>query len=294
MILITGASGFIGSALLSLAVDRYGKENVLALTSQPTDLCSYILHGNYTFQPSELQSYPVTEVIHAGSFIPKTNSVNNSVLDCNSNIYNTYYLLSTLPSSLRKIVFLSTVDVYAPSNECISEESTVKPISLYGWSKLYCEQLVASWCQSKNILFSNLRLGHIYGEGEGSFKKLIPRTIKRVLSNEAPIVFGAGSETRAFLYVGDCCDLILKSLTIELPDNLVNIVSDESHSIKSIIEKIIKLSDATVQPEYKGSLTAPRSLSFNAERLHQYLGFPRTPFEEGLLKEVNYFRQLLP
>ncbi len=49
MILLTGASGFIGRHLISALIHEYGKDNILALTSAPVNDANYILHNDYNF-----------------------------------------------------------------------------------------------------------------------------------------------------------------------------------------------------------------------------------------------------
>jgi len=291
MILITGTSGFIGKALLQLAIREYGKANVVALTSQPTDQCAYILHSNYTFDTRVFNSFLINYVIHAGAYTPKKASEVN-VSECNQNIRNTFHLLARLPVTVKKILFLSTVDVYAPTLDSIQEVSMVLPHSLYASSKRYCEQMVHEWCSQKAIPYNILRIGHIYGEGEEAYQKLIPITIRKVLNNEQPQVFGLGDELRSFLYIKDCCDLILKCLHAELPDKLVNIVSGNAYSIQQIVEKILSLANSSLQIDYQKSAGVPRSWCFNATRMEKWLGLPCTSLEVGLLGEINYFRKL--
>ena len=92
MILLTGASGFIGKHLLQKLIKKYGKEQVVAFTSKPLAGCNYLLHNNYKFKAGlfKLKGYEnIDTVIHAGAFIPKFGKEANNFTLSNSNIINT-------------------------------------------------------------------------------------------------------------------------------------------------------------------------------------------------------------
>ena len=134
MILVTGTSGFIGKKLLDVLLREYGKENILALTSKPIKECRYLLHNNYNFDEDfflESGFDNIDTIIHAGAFTPKNGRESNNVDKSNSNITNTTRLINAKLPNLKKFIFLSTLDVYAPTS-IISENSIIDPISLYG------------------------------------------------------------------------------------------------------------------------------------------------------------------
>ena len=116
-------------------------------------------------------------------------------------------LTSNLPN-IKNFVFFSTVDVYG-YNSLISEETNLSPSSLYGHSKLYCEQMISSWAAQKKICHQILRIGHVYGEGEEKYKKIIPVTMQRLLSNIPLQMYGDGSEIRSFIYIQDVVNAVI-------------------------------------------------------------------------------------
>ena len=191
MILLTGASGFIGKKILEELIITYGKENVVALTSKPIDNIHFLLHNDYhldsDFFTKNLPSNKIETIIHAGAFIPKDNSQANDIEKCNSNIYSLQNLLSCNFPSLKKIIYLSSIDVYDVNVKIIAEDTSTAPVSLYGFSKLYGEAMISKWAISKNITYQILRIGHVYGPGEEFFKKIIPITIKKILKKEVSL-----------------------------------------------------------------------------------------------------------
>jgi nucleoside-diphosphate-sugar epimerase len=217
-LLITGASGFIGKSILKYIEKHFcDKYHVVLLSSAKNDRFSTILpysmplHNNYTFTKNDFLDKGIKNidiVLHMGAFTPKSSSEANDILKSNQNVCNTQHLLYNLPNTPKKLIYLSTIDVYGKANEIINEETLTKPLTMYGWSKLYSEKMVEAWASSNNIVFQILRVGHIYGRGEEAYKKIIPETIRRIKNNENPRVFGLGEEKRAFLHVDDVCTYI--------------------------------------------------------------------------------------
>ena len=78
---------------------------------------------------------------------------------------------AALENDVRKVVALST-------------DKACNPINLYGASKLFGEALARAFAGRSGTEHVALRLGHVYGPGEGSYLKLIPETIRRVLAGE--------------------------------------------------------------------------------------------------------------
>lgn len=288
MILITGASGFIGKWLVKLAIEKFGQNEVIALTSKPIDYCQFILHHGYTFDSNAFDGFQIDKVIHAGAFIPKSAEQSNSVAESNSNITNIAYLLDHLPKSVKKIVFLSTVDVYDINEKLINEQSLIRPISLYGDSKYYCERMLSAWCTLMAVQFVILRIGHVFGEGEESYSKLIPMTIKNVLNKRPPQIFGTGEELRSFMYVQDCCDLILSSLEANKSGIILNVASPQSFTVRHIIDLIISLSEEpALDINFIPTNRVSRSIFFDTAKMQENIGMPKTELRDGLFREIQ-------
>jgi nucleoside-diphosphate-sugar epimerase len=295
MILLTGASGFIGQHLLASLIKLFGRDNILAFTSKPIEECNYLLHNNYSFEEDLFTKNGYADridtVIHAGAFTPKNSSQANDWKNCNQNIYNLDRLLNTYLPKLNKIVYLSTLDVYGET-ELITEESIVSPSSLYGYSKLYGERLVYSWAKANNVNAQVLRVGHVYGSGEESYQKIIPVTMKKLLHNEAIELYGDGSDLRAFIYIDNIVDAIIKSLTLETDIGIVNLVSNNSISIKELVQLIVKVSGREAAIKTLPQSGGPRNLRFDNSKMKKYLVSDETPLLDGLKSEWSYMLNL--
>ena len=294
MILLTGASGFIGKHLLSALIKEYGSEHVLAFTSVPVSNCRYLLHNDYNFDSDYFVkagfANSIKTIIHAGAFIPKNNSHANNWQKCNFNVINTDKLLKASLPVLEKFIYLSTVDIYG-SDEIISEESPVKPVSLYGDSKLYSEKMIAAWAGTEGKIYQLLRIGHTYGPGEEMYQKVIPVTITKLLEGKPLQIWGAGTELRSFIYINDLVTAILNSVKLDGYIGPVNIASSQRISIKELVDKLIIVSGIQPVVEKIPSNTPGRNLVFDNSKMKKYLSVSETPLDEGLSEEWNYMRQ---
>ncbi len=290
-ILITGTSGFIGSRLLSAACDKYSNDEVVAFSSRPMNECRSILYGSvdsFDISTDDIELLASVELlIHAGAYIPKNASEVNALSGCNGNITFTEQLLRLPTPKLRKIIYLSTVDVYAQASP-INETTPTIPASLYGQSKLYCEKMIESFAKEQNIICQILRVGHVYGPGEEKYGKVLPNSIKGIIAKNSVELWGDGSEIRSFIYIDDVVTAILNSVPIEEDMGVINIAGSHSVSIRQLIDQLISISGKSVEiraREYNG---LKRDYTFDTKKMYAHLLNSETDLSTGLKIEYDY------
>ncbi len=288
-ILITGPSGFIGRNLLqAINADKY---QVVVLSKSNISAFKCARLKQYKLDLDTLNAAGIDHVdvvIHLGAFTPKTPDQIDNLLLSNQNITFTQQLVEALPNRPEKFIFTSTVDVYDSRLDLIDESSPTNPSGMYGWSKLYCEKFLEKWASENTISLSILRLGHVYGPGEEDYRKVIPNSIINLINNKSITIFGTGEERRSFIYVKDCCDLILKSINLNSNIGPINIVGKESTTIRCLIELLIKISGKDVIPEIMGT-RGFNDKTFDPQKMKDYLGSPQTSLPIGLKAEFDYF-----
>lgn len=289
-ILITGSTGFVGSALLRKINEVNSEDKIFLLSSRHNEHFDTFLY--YQDGPNYVIEVPenIDVLIHLGAWTPKSGREANDIERSFSNIQFTKSLLNQL-NTIRKIIFVSTLDVYAPTIEAINEDSKVKPISLYGSSKLYCEEMVKAWANEKSVSCCILRLGHIYGVGEYQYKKLIPILIGQALRNEPIIIFSDGQEKRSFLDVDNCADIIWKAAHDE-STGLYNVVSGNPICVAEIARMIKSLSFSESEIKILNKVTNTRDCVFDNTKLINQYHIEEKPLEVGLKEEIEYFRTL--
>jgi UDP-glucose 4-epimerase len=252
-----------------------------------------ILHKNYSFSKKDFADAGVDGVnivIHSGAFIPKKASDSDNVSETTTNITSVGHLINHLPNVPDKFIFFSTVDVYGTANEKITEKTLTQPVSLYGWSKLYGEKILESWANKENVTLQILRVGHIYGQGEEQFQKIIPLTIRKVKQHEKPVIFTKGEELRSFLHVSDCVRSVVASIGLDDYKGPINIVSGTPLSVKEIVSTIVDIIDPDIGVDIQHGNMPVRNLTFDNSKMKAYLDDEHVSFEEGIREEIKEFK----
>jgi len=290
-LLITGTTGFIGKNILKLIELNFeNKFNIVLLSSRVHSKYKTIQHKSYTFKKDDFINMNIKTidiVLHIGAFTPKSGDEANDIEKSNSNIFNTKYLIDNLPNIPSKFIFLSTIDVYGKIDNIIDEKANTTPLSMYGWSKLYCEKLIENWADKNNVIIQILRVGHIYGKGEEEYKKVIPITISKIKKEENPKIYGTGKELRSFLHVNDVCSFIFKSISLYKYEGVINLCSSKSYSIKEIIEMLIAISNKRLEIDYIENKNSTLDFIFNTEKMNKLLGYEIVDIEKGLENEYR-------
>lgn len=309
-ILLTGATGFIGHHLRKrLSQMPFGRLVLLSRTPSHEDKTpewgnneTRVVSSLDTLSPHTWKDHGIDRidtVFHLGGFIPKKSGSGDDPSHVNQvyrdNLEGTRGLLDSLPFPPQRIVFASTIDVYAPLPEgaILTESSAIRPSGIYGASKLFCESLIESYARRTGCAWSILRYGHLYGPGEGSFSKLIPQAIKALLEGRNPVLYGDGSVLRDFLYVGDAVEASVRALSDKTNHiGPLNIVRGESRPIREFVELLARITG------YSGGITSMpdrdggQSLRFDNTGMLKALGkWSFFPMEEGLHHEIEYFRE---
>jgi UDP-glucose 4-epimerase len=294
--LVTGASGFLGTHLVQHLARRHpstttvgvgrlrSTRNVIGVDTRLAALDKALRN------PQLPHHYDV--VFHLAAATPKRAGDEEPEPFVDANVLGTQHVLRAVEGRAGRVVFASTLDVYAPSPVPITEESAVGPRTAYGASKLLAEALVRAWGTAKKTPTTIVRVGHLYGPGEGAYEKLIPVAIRDALAGRPVRRFGAGDEKRDLLYVTDAAEGLaaIGRLSQDGVVDRVNLVHGEPVAVRTVLEVLCdEVGGAVVIEELPASRT-PHSIAFDARCLRE-LGFsPKTSLREGLRAEIAWFR----
>lgn len=289
-IVITGTSGFIGSRVLQTARAMYG-DSVTGFSSRPSE-GNHIVYANrtdFSLAPAELALVEDAEVlIHAGAFTPKCGAEANQIKSCNSNIAFTEELLALPWRNLKKIIFLSTLDVYANFDGPISEATLTVPTTLYGMSKLYGELMMNLYAVERGISIQVLRIGHVFGPGEEKYAKIIPKAIERIVAGKDVELWGEGKELRSFIYISDVVTAILKAAELQEEPGIINVVGGNAISIRDLLEKLIAIGGRKTDIVQRELSVPSRDIIFDNTKLKRYLLPEESDFTTGLKREFRH------
>ncbi len=245
-ILVTGATGFVGTTLCEL-LSQSGYRVRAALRSNRVTAPGIEAHvvgeiDSSTEWAAALEG--VEYVIHAAARVHALNDVpSNADLYVETNTHGTRRLAAAAAGSgVRRFVFLSTIKVngeeragggYGPAD-------APDPQDAYGRSKWQGEQAIREVAAGSQMEFAIVRPPLVYGPGvRANFLRLM-----RWIAQKRPLPFGAVRNRRSLVSVANLCDLVLRVIAHPAAANRVWMVSDgEDLSTPELIRRIARAMD---------------------------------------------------
>jgi nucleoside-diphosphate-sugar epimerase len=230
-VLITGASGFIGTHLINKMMNLdYGiwcLQNSKTIHNSRLNLIPFNLKA---FKDSDLPD-SIDVIIHLAQSYQYRSFPTGAKDMFAINVESTAKLLTyAVKAGAKKFIFASTGNVYEPyESSSFLENGTLSPTSYYGASKLAAETLCNAYSNIMDIV--NLRLFFPYGPLQTD--KLIPSLIEKIHSGSSITIEGEEGLTLCPTYVEDVIDIIELCIT-ENWSGTFNVASPEIVSLKQI------------------------------------------------------------
>ena len=237
-ILITGSSGFLGTALSNY----FNQKGISCIKLTRQKIEGSIQVKNYKDIPK------ADTIIHLGQCNDRNFVNNQDDIYLNKNIEIVDQLLN---KNFKRFIYISSGSIYGdkiPSPRKVKESIT--PTDLYSEIKLRSEKLVS---ESKGII---LRLSNIYGPGMSN-KNVLSQIINKV-NLQKEIHLDNGSSIRDFIWLNDVIEAIIKVIKSEIIDSTFNIGSGYGISINDLI-KIVQSTYGTDLPVYFKNTNIPLS-----------------------------------
>jgi len=255
-VLVTGGAGFIGSSLCEKLVALGSHTTILDdfSSSKPSNVAQLLKRHPDTTRLIEADCTKLPEVKKAvrGAGIifhlaanPEVRSELNRPRDCfKQNVYATHVLLEALHQSrsVEKLVFASTSTVYGDAGIFPTTESygPLKPISVYGASKLASEAFVSSYSFLYGFKSVLLRLANIIGPR--SQHGVIIDFINKLDRNKKELeILGDGFQCKSYLYIDDCVDALLTACQESNQQvEVFNLGSEDWVAVSKIAEIVVE------------------------------------------------------
>jgi UDP-glucose 4-epimerase len=302
-IVVTGGAGFIGSHIVDRCIAE-GYQTVV-IDNLSTGKINNVNPGA-VFYKADIRTDKIHDifekerpdiVIHHAAQIDVQKSIHNPFEDAGINISGTVNLLkAAVGSGVRKFIYASSAAVYgSPEFLPVTEQHAKVPISFYGVSKYVPEYYIQTFAGLYDLEYVILRYANVYGirqdpKGEGG---VISIFLDRMLKGESITVFGDGSQTRDFIYVGDVAEANLKA--VRYGRNAVcNIGTGENVSLNELIGIFEDVGQREQNVLYgntrKGDII--HSCLANTEALEKLQWQPQTTLREGLTRTFAYYSEL--
>lgn len=301
-VLLTGATGFLGSHLLeALLGQRY---SVVALKRSCSDTwrINHLLPEVAVYDTDlDPLSRPFEEnridcVIHLATHYKKNHIFSEVGQMLDSNITLGVKLLElAAKKQVKAFLNASTFFVYAPSNTFLTEDSPKEPFNLYAASKLAFESFLDHYGKQRGMNCITHRIFSPFGPMDQK-NKLIPTIIRGALTN-SPISLSEGSQKLDFIFSGDICDSFLAAIryseTTATAHHVFNIGTGNAFSIReivSIVEEICETKIAVSWGEEK-EVVRPLIIADITRAKKELLWTPGHTLHSGLTKTVDYYRR---
>ena len=284
-VLVTGGSGFIGSALIRLLLQAtdWLVVNVDKLTyaASPNALASAAGHPRYRFYQQDICDTAALSAIfalhqpHAVMHLAAESHVDNSIQSAlpfmQSNIIGTFSLLeasrayfaglTAAQQQAFRFLHVSTDEVYGDlpvSAAPLTEEANYQPSSPYSASKAASDHLVFAWQRTYGLPVLMTHCTNNYGPFQHA-EKLIPLMISRALQQQALPVYGDGQQIRDWLYVDDHAQALLKVLTSGSVGERYNVSGNNQLTNLTVVHTLCELLDELASAQ-RGNLTSYKQL----------------------------------
>jgi NAD dependent epimerase/dehydratase len=309
-VLVTGATGFIGSHLTEflvkkeysvIAFDRYNSNNNwgwLENSKYKEDI--HVILGDIRDYDSVSKAMQDCDtVFHLAALIGIPYSYISPLAYIRTNIEGTYNVLEAAKNlRLEQVLITSTSETYGTAQYVpIDEKHPLIGQSPYSASKIAADQIAVSYFKSFDMPIKIVRPFNTYGPRQ-SARAIIPTVISQLLSNKKSIQLGSLSPTRDLTFVSDTCrafEEILKSES--LFGEVTNVgmkaeisIEDLAKLIASImnLELSIKSTDERIRPK---NSEVERLFCDNEKLLKHTNWKPKNTLIQGLKKVVEWMRR---
>lgn len=323
-ILVTGGAGFIGSAVVRLAISR--GHTVVNLDSFTYAACLNNVdtvsdNPNYVLEHKDIRNRNDLDVIfskhrpdavmHLAAESHVDRSIDGPSDFIETNVTGTFNLLEAArsywqtigkPKSFR-FHHISTDEVFGslPSDPSVrfTEETPYDPRSPYSASKASSDHLVRAWHETYGLPVVLTNCSNNYGPYHFP-EKLVPVTILRALAEKSLPIYGDGSNIRDWLYVEDHADALLLVLARGEIGRSYNIGGENELTNLELVHTICKILNRLI-PRSKGSYAElitfvkdrpghDQRYAIDPSRIKNELGWqPSFTVEQGLEKTVQWF-----
>lgn len=320
-ILVTGGCGFIGSHVVDALLARGDRVVVLDCLSYGADIRNLPAHaivgGISPHRVGGLPDVPCTLVVgdvaderlmmeladrtDGGAHCAAQTHVDRSYGDVRpfvmSNVVGSYAVLEAYRTLKKRLVLMSTDEVYGEVSEGFSQENdAIAPRNIYSSLKAGADLLAQTYAAVFGVDVVIVRAANNYGPRQ-FVEKLVPKTITSILSGEKVPIYGDGGQVRDWLWVKDCAKAIMTLYDQGQPGRAYNIGAGQFRRTIDVVREIAKLLDVDFDSHVKfveDRIRGDRRYAMDYSRIRAETGWsPETGFEKGIAETVRWYKEKL-
>ena len=316
--LITGGAGFIGSHLSERLLDLGHEVMVLDnLSTGSIDNISHLKsHGRFTYVIDSVTNEPLLAemldrsdvVFHLAAAVGVKLIVEQPVHTIETNVHGTEVVLKHANKKKKLVFIASTSEVYGKSTQVPFREAadlvlgaTAKHRWAYACSKLIDEFLALAYWKEKKLPVVIVRLFNTVGPRQtGQYGMVLPTFVRQALAGQPITVFGDGTQSRSFTYVGDVIDALVKlAAEPRAVGEVFNIGNTGEVSIRDLAERVKAMTGSASPIHFvpydeayeAGFEDMPRRVP-DITKLQELIGYePKMGLDDIIGTVVEHFRQ---
>ncbi len=248
--LVTGGAGFIGAhvtnGLISLGHEVVVLDDLSGGFEDNVNPQATFIKGSITDYELVLdlfEQHQFTYVYHLAAYAAEGLSHFIRRFNYNNNLMGSINLINaSIRHKIECFVFASSIAVYGALTPPIRESDFPQPEDPYGISKFAIEQDLKSAHEMFGLNYIIFRPHNVYGEYQNigdKYRNVVGIFMNQLMQGKELTIFGDGSQTRAFSYIGDVAPYIANSINVpEAYNEIFNIGADQDFSVQELAETI--------------------------------------------------------
>jgi UDP-glucose 4-epimerase len=307
-VLVVGGAGLVGSHLVDQLIDEDVREIVVFdnfvrgsranLSSAIRSAKVKVIEGSITDRDLLRKVMVGTDVAFSLAALWLFECLENPRACIDVNVVGNYNLIELAHElGVKRIVHSSSASVYGDAVTVpMTEEHPFNNRTMYGASKIAVEQFLRAFSEMYGLDYIGYRYMNIYGprmDYKGTYVSVIPKVLDRIDRGLPPIIFGDGSQSYDFIYVGDAARANILGAKSDVSDECFNIGMGVRTTINELVTLLLELTGSDLQPEYR-----PQEKMFvthrvgSTEKAERLLGFrAEVSLREGLRRFIEWRRQ---
>src|SRR6266550_4752913 len=305
--LVTGGAGFIGSHVAAALVSAGGRVRIIDDLSTGHRENVAEIGGDIDFIQASLTDHQalnralqdVELVFHEAAIPSVPRSVEKPTETHEASVNATFsLLLAARDQKVRRLVYAASSSAYGDQPELPKrEDMRPDPLSPYAVAKLVGEYYCQVFSRVYGLETVSLRYFNVFGprqDPSSQYSGVISRFISALLSNQRPVIYGDGEQSRDFTYIDNVVAANLKAAeTTKGIGQVINIANGERVTLNQLLDHLKKLTGTTdTQADYlefrKGDV---RDSLADISRARELLGFaPQVDLQTGLKLTMDWWK----